>query len=163
MLFRSVKYDSNINGNLVVLQDANIYGNTYVYSNLIVTYDSNIYGNLVVLQDANVYGNINAYSNLNVTYDSTVYGNLTVYGKWYAKDIFTGDEIEIQLLDKTKILLTVPEGTESGKVLRISGKGVPHFNGFGKGNLYVELKIKTPRKLSKEQRKVLEDLKKVGL
>ncbi len=74
-----------------------------------------------------------------------------------------GDEIEILLLDKTKILLQVPEGTESGKVLRVSGKGIPHYAGFGKGNLYVELKIKTPKKLSKEQRKALENLKNEGL
>lgn len=74
-----------------------------------------------------------------------------------------GDEIEIQLLDKSKILLQIPEATESGKVLRVSGKGISHYSGFGKGNLYVELKIKTPKKLSKEQKKALENLKNLGL
>jgi molecular chaperone DnaJ len=74
-----------------------------------------------------------------------------------------GDEIEILLLDKTKILLSVPEGTESGKVLRISGKGISHFGGYGRGNLYVELRIKTPKKLTREQRKALEELKNQGL
>jgi len=74
-----------------------------------------------------------------------------------------GDEIEIKSLEGTNILLEVPTGTESGKVLRISGKGVPHFGGHGKGNLYVELKIETPKKLTKEQKKTLEELKKQGL
>jgi len=74
-----------------------------------------------------------------------------------------GDNVEIQLLDKTKILLQIPEGAESGKVLRVSGKGVPHYNGFGKGNLYVELRVKTPKKLSKEQKKAIENLKNIGL
>jgi molecular chaperone DnaJ len=74
-----------------------------------------------------------------------------------------GDEIEIETLDKTKLLLSVPAGTESGKVLRISGKGIPHFGGYGKGNLYVELKIKTPKKLSKEQKKALDELRNAGL
>lgn len=74
-----------------------------------------------------------------------------------------GDEIELQLLDKSKISLQIPQGTESGKVLRVSGKGIPHYNGFGKGNLYVELKIKTPQKISKEQKKIIEELKKTGL
>lgn len=74
-----------------------------------------------------------------------------------------GDEIEIKTLEGKNILLQVPAGTESGKVLRISGKGIPHFGGYGKGNLYVELKIKTPKKLTKEQRKILEQLKEEGL
>lgn len=74
-----------------------------------------------------------------------------------------GDEVEIKLLDNTSILLQVPQGIESGKVLKISGKGVPHFGGFGKGNLYVELKVITPKKLTKEQKKLLEELKKEGL
>jgi len=74
-----------------------------------------------------------------------------------------GDEIEIKSLEGTNILLEVSAGTESGKVLRISGKGIPHFNGYGKGNLYIELKIKTPKRLSKEQKKLLEQLKEQGL
>jgi len=74
-----------------------------------------------------------------------------------------GDEIEVGALEGTKILLTVPAGTESEKVFKISGKGVPHFGGYGKGNLYVKLKIKTPKKLTKEQKKVLEELKNQGL
>ncbi len=74
-----------------------------------------------------------------------------------------GDEIEIETLEKTKLLLTVPAGTESGKVLRISGKGISHFNGYGRGNLYVILNIHTPKKISREQKKLLEELKKAGL
>jgi len=80
-----------------------------------------------------------------------------------------GDEIELKTLDpstssgQANILLQVPQGTESGKVLRISGKGVPHFGGYGKGNLYVVLRIKTPKKLTKEQKRLLDDLREQGL
>ena len=74
-----------------------------------------------------------------------------------------GDEIEIKTLEGTNILLQVPQGTESGKILRISGKGIPHFGVFGRGNMYVELIVKTPKKLTKEQKKLLEQLKKEGL
>ncbi|MEK7080564.1 MAG: molecular chaperone DnaJ [Patescibacteria group bacterium] len=74
-----------------------------------------------------------------------------------------GDEIEIETLEKTKLILTIPQGAESGKVLRISGKGVPHFGGYGKGNLYVELKLKTPKKLSRKQKELFEKLKEEGL
>ncbi len=74
-----------------------------------------------------------------------------------------GDEIEIPTLDSTKILLTIPAGTESGKVLRISGKGLPHFQGYGKGDMYVSLLIKTPKHLTRSQKELLEKLKKEGI
>jgi molecular chaperone DnaJ len=74
-----------------------------------------------------------------------------------------GDEVELKVIDGTNILLEVPSGTESGKILRISGKGIPHFQGHGRGNLYVELKINTPKKLSKTQKELIEKLKKEGI
>jgi len=74
-----------------------------------------------------------------------------------------GDEIEVSVLGGTKILLKVSAGTESGKILRISGKGIPHFSGYGKGNMYVELKVKTPKKLTKKQKELLEKLKEEGI
>lgn len=70
-----------------------------------------------------------------------------------------GDEIEVPTLEGTKILLKMPSGTESGKVLRVTGKGVLHFSGWGRGNLYVELVIKTPKRLTKKQKELLEKLK----
>ena len=74
-----------------------------------------------------------------------------------------GDEVEVSTLDGTKILLNIPAGTESGKVFKISGKGIPRFGGYGKGNLYVELIIRTPKKLTRKQKELLEELKKEGL
>lgn len=74
-----------------------------------------------------------------------------------------GDEIEITTLEGKKIDLKVPSGTESGKILRISGKGIPHFSSYGRGNMYVMLTVKTPGRLSKKQKELLEQLKKEGL
>lgn len=74
-----------------------------------------------------------------------------------------GGEIEIAMLDKKKILLKVPAGTDSGKVLKISGKGIPHFSGYGKGDMYVELIVKTPKKLTKAQKELMEKLKEEGM
>lgn len=74
-----------------------------------------------------------------------------------------GAEVEVPTLDGKKILLQVPEGTESNKVLRISGKGIPHFSGYGRGNMYVELIVKTPKKLTKKQKELLEKLKEEGI
>ncbi len=74
-----------------------------------------------------------------------------------------GSEIEIPSLEKKKTLLKIPSDTESGKVLRISGKGIPRFSGYGRGNLYVELVIRTPKKLSRKQKELLERLKEEGM
>ena len=74
-----------------------------------------------------------------------------------------GDEVEIKSLEGTNLLLQVPAGTESGKIFKLSGKGIPHFNGYGRGNFYVELNIKTPKKLSREQKKLLEQLRNEGI
>jgi len=88
-------------------------------------------------------------------------GNLFV--RIFVKKHPVFERIEIKSLEGTTLLLEIPAGTESGSVLRISGKGIPHFGRIGRGNLYVELKIKTPKKITKEQKKLLEELKKQGL
>ena len=74
-----------------------------------------------------------------------------------------GDEIEIPTLEGKRILLKIPAGIESGKIIRISEKGIPHFSGYGRGNLYVELILKTPKKLTKKQKEILEKLKEEGI
>jgi molecular chaperone DnaJ len=74
-----------------------------------------------------------------------------------------GDEIGIKSLEGTNILLQVPAGTESGKIFKLSGKGIPHFNGYGRGNFYVELNIKTPKKLSRQQKELFDRLRAEGL
>ncbi|PJE69513.1 MAG: molecular chaperone DnaJ [Candidatus Staskawiczbacteria bacterium CG10_big_fil_rev_8_21_14_0_10_38_10] len=74
-----------------------------------------------------------------------------------------GGEIEIPTLEQNKILLKIPAGTDSGKVFRISKKGIPHFSGSGRGNLYIEIEVKTPKNLTKKQRELLEKLQGEGL
>jgi len=74
-----------------------------------------------------------------------------------------GGEIEVPTIEGKKIILKIPAGTESGKIFRISGKGIPHFSRIGRGDMYVELIINTPKKLTKEQKELLEKLKKEGL
>ena len=74
-----------------------------------------------------------------------------------------GSEIEIPALEGKNILLNIPSGIESGKVLRISGKGIPHFSGSGRGDLYIELVVRTPKKLTKKQKELLEKLREEGI
>jgi molecular chaperone DnaJ len=54
--------------------------------------------------------------------------------------------------------LKVPEGTQSGAVFRIRGKGLPDPHGGGRGDLYYHVRVVTPMKLTKEQRKLMEQL-----
>ncbi|HOS87989.1 MAG TPA: molecular chaperone DnaJ [Candidatus Pacearchaeota archaeon] len=74
-----------------------------------------------------------------------------------------GDKIKIPTLEGDSLILKVPAGTQSGTVLKISKRGIPHFSGLGRGNLYVRLNVDIPQKLNKRQKELLEDLKKEGL
>ncbi len=68
-----------------------------------------------------------------------------------------GAEIAVPTLEGDHTL-KVPEGTQNGATLRIRGKGVPVLNGHGKGELFVEIKVQTPTKLSKRHRELLQEL-----
>lgn len=74
-----------------------------------------------------------------------------------------GTQIEVPTLEGKEILLKVPSGTESGRVLRVSKGGIPHFRGLGRGNLYVELIVKTPKKLTKKQKELIKKLREEGI
>ena len=74
-----------------------------------------------------------------------------------------GGEIEIKTLDGNNLSLKVPSGLQTGKVFKISGKGITHFSGWGKGNLYIRLVVKTPEKLNKKQKDLLEQLRREGV
>lgn len=74
-----------------------------------------------------------------------------------------GGKIKIPTLEGEKVIVNVPSGTESGKILKISKRGIPHFSSFGRGNLYLQLNINIPGKLTKKQKELLEELKKEGL
>ena len=68
-----------------------------------------------------------------------------------------GGDIEVETLDGPD-RLRIDAGTESGTVLRLKGKGVPHLQRRGRGDLFVTLHIVTPQDLSKEERSLLERL-----
>ena len=68
-----------------------------------------------------------------------------------------GTEIQVPTLEGEQ-MLKIPEGTQSGTVLKLRNKGVPVLNGHGKGDLFVEVRVQTPTKLSKRQRELLQEL-----
>ena len=65
-----------------------------------------------------------------------------------------GAELEIPTIDG-KVKYSIPEGTQTGTVFRLKGKGVPVLNGRGRGDQYVTVAIETPRSLNKEQKEAL--------
>lgn len=71
------------------------------------------------------------------------------------KTAVVGGKINVPLLDET-MEYTVPEGTQSGKVFFVRGKGIK--TGRGTGDLYIEIVVEVPFKLTREQRKLLDQL-----
>jgi molecular chaperone DnaJ len=70
-----------------------------------------------------------------------------------------GGEVKVPTLDGHETL-EVPEGTPSGHVFRLRGKGMPSVTGRGRGDLHVAVDVATPKRLTREQRQLLEQLAK---
>ncbi len=68
-----------------------------------------------------------------------------------------GCDLEVPTLDG-KVQYHVPEGTQTGTVFRLRGKGVPHLRGDGRGDQYVTVTVETPKNLTAEQKRLLEEL-----
>jgi molecular chaperone DnaJ len=58
-----------------------------------------------------------------------------------------------------KVRIKVEAGVQSGKILRLRGKGIPSINGYGKGDLLVHVNVWTPKTLNKEQRSFFESMR----
>jgi molecular chaperone DnaJ len=67
-----------------------------------------------------------------------------------------GAEIEIPT-PRGKSTIKIPAGTQSGQTFRLKGKGVPKLEGRGQGDLYIQVQIEVPVKLSKKQQMLLEE------
>jgi molecular chaperone DnaJ len=71
-----------------------------------------------------------------------------------------GSEIFVKTLDSEE-KLKIPMGTQTGTVFRLKGKGMPALGGRGRGDLYVSVTLVTPTALTREQRRLLEQLAEV--
>ncbi len=78
-----------------------------------------------------------------------------------------GAEIEIPTLEmegrgkekrRKMVQIKIPPGTQSGKVFRLRGKGIPELNGYGRGDLLVHVQVYTPTKLTPREKELLEEL-----
>lgn len=73
-------------------------------------------------------------------------------------DAVLGESIEVPTVNG-KAKIKVEPGTQSGKMLRLKGKGLPSIQGYGTGDLFVHINIWTPTKVSKEEKELLEKLR----
>ena len=69
-----------------------------------------------------------------------------------------GEDLEIPTIDG-KARIKVESGIQSGRILRLRGKGLPDVNGYGTGDLLVFIQVWTPKKLSREEKDLLSKLK----
>ena len=69
-----------------------------------------------------------------------------------------GGEIKVPSVSGEPQTLKIPEGTATGSIFRLRGKGMPDVSGRGRGDLLVTVQAITPRKLTKDQRRLLEQL-----
>jgi molecular chaperone DnaJ len=68
-----------------------------------------------------------------------------------------GAHLKVETLDGTEDLV-VPAGTQGGRVFRLRGRGVPHLDGRGRGDLLVQVVVETPGELTPAQDALLRDL-----
>lgn len=73
-----------------------------------------------------------------------------------------GGEFEVPTLEGTRAKVKVNEGTQPGQRVRLKGKGMPVLRSTQIGDLYVQLDVETPQKLSKRQRELLEEFEKLS-
>ena len=73
-------------------------------------------------------------------------------------DAMLGCEITVPCLDGNYKIKVEP-GTQSGKIVKLRGKGLPSLNGYGTGDLYVKLAVWIPKKLTKEEKALFESLR----
>jgi molecular chaperone DnaJ len=70
-------------------------------------------------------------------------------------DAALGCKKEIPSFTSQAVRLTIPEGTQTGKVFRVKGEGCPNVHGAGRGDLLVRVNVETPQRLSHRQRELL--------
>jgi molecular chaperone DnaJ len=70
-----------------------------------------------------------------------------------------GDRVEVSTLTDW-VKLKIPEGVESGTIIRLENKGMPHLQRRGFGDMMVRVRIKTPKRLSRKAKELFEELKK---
>ncbi len=78
-------------------------------------------------------------------------------------DALLGTQIAVPTVDGKDMTLKIPPGTRHKTKMRLSGLGLPHMKGDGRGDLYVVVHIEMPRALTAKQKKIVSELAETGL
>ncbi len=73
-----------------------------------------------------------------------------------------GGEIEVPTIDGGRSRVKIPEGSQSGRQMRLRGKGMPALRGGGAGDMFIELAVETPVNLTSRQREILKEFDKLS-
>ncbi len=73
-----------------------------------------------------------------------------------------GGSVQVPTLGGGRANITIPPGTQGGKQFRLRGKGMPVLRGSGQGDLYIQIMVETPVKLTKRQKELLREFDKTG-
>ena len=73
-------------------------------------------------------------------------------------DAALGTSVDVPTIEG-KARIKIQAGTQSGKVLRLKGKGIPNINAYGRGDLLVQINVWTPKNLNKQEKEILEGLR----
>jgi molecular chaperone DnaJ len=71
-----------------------------------------------------------------------------------------GGDIEVPTIDGKKMRVSIPEGTQTGKQVRLKAKGMPVLRSSQMGDMYIQVAVETPVNLSKRQRELLREFDK---
>jgi molecular chaperone DnaJ len=69
-----------------------------------------------------------------------------------------GTEVDLLTFDGLQTV-KIPEASQTGSNVRLKGLGIPRLNSHGRGDLYVHVEVRVPEKITREQRKLLEQLR----
>ena len=68
-----------------------------------------------------------------------------------------GGELRVPMMDGEMKVVSVPEGTQSGKQIKLRGKGMPVLRSRDHGDLYIQVSVETPQKLTARQKELLKE------
>jgi len=89
--------------------------------------------------------------------------DLYMYREIKLSEALLGSSISVPTLGKKELSLKIPPGTKHKTKMRLAGHGLPHMHGKDKGDLYVYIHVNMPAKLTKKQKRLIEQLAEAGL
>lgn len=101
-------------------------------------------GDLIVLIEEEAHPNLHR-DGLNVAFDLYI----------SFPDAVFGTQVEVPTIDG-RAKIKIPQGTQSGKIFRLKGKGFPHVNSYEKGDQLIQVNVWTPQNISHEEKEMLE-------